>query len=1189
MKHFDALLLAALALGSPALRAQSPGPATSKLLLASGTPVVPANFAAWQAAGRTEQLAAAEVWQGHYYRVVQFSQLPTAEEHRSLRALGVQLLDYLPQNAYVAALPVSLDRARLSGFGIRSVVPVQASWKYSGLLAQGSTPAYALRGGGKVAVVVGYHPTIQPQEAAAALTAAGYAVGERLDFTRQVAATVPAADLVALASRPWVASVEYVAPDPVHDNNRGRSDHRANAIAADYGAGRHYDGTGVNVAHGDDGMVGPHIDFQGRLDQTSAGPSGGTHGDHVAGIIMGAGNLDPRYRGQAVGAFNYYYTYPNNINSSPTHYRTRSIRITSNSYSNGCNAGYTSFARQMDQMSRQLPLMLHVFSAGNEGTANCNYGAGATWGNITGGHKVGKNVLTVGNLTYNDLLSSSSSRGPATDGRIKPEVCAVGSSVVSTMPNNTYAAQSGTSMSCPAVSGVAAQLMHAHKALNNGAEAPAALIKAALMNTAEDLGNAGPDYRFGYGRIDALRAVRVLEDHSYVVDSLTQSTTRTHTITVPAGQRQLRVMLYWPDYEAAASSRKNLVNDLDLTLTAPGGTSYQPWVLDPRPTVANLNALAVRARDTLNNAEQVTLDVPAAGTYTLTINGRAVPQGPQRYYLLYTWLDDRVEMTYPLGGEGFVPGETEAVRWNAAPGTAPFNLEYTVDNGATWTSIATGISANDRYYNWVIPSGITPSGQARLRVTRGSQQDESDANFSIVRVPTGLVASAVCRTSTTLEWTAVAGATSYDVLRLGAMYMDSVTTVTGTTVSLPVVGTGEQWFAVRARGANGLVGRRTRALLRPATLSGCNEAPLAVVGVLNQQACVGTPVQLQDRSQLTPTAWQWTVTPSAGVSFVAGTSATSQNPQVQFAQPGTYSVTLAASNSYGADTRTETNLLTVVAPVAGPYVEEFRAATFPPAGWQVVRTAGGTHTWQLSPGAVTGPDNVNRRVPYVNDYEYANRTAEEYLLSRPAQVTGGNLAAVRFAVAHAPYSASYNDGLRVDISTDCGQTFQPTGYLKRGTALATVPSYTTTAWFPTSASQWRNETVPLQALLPAGFTGGVVIRFANLNDNGNNLYLTDVALDYIVTGTRASAGLLQFAAYPVPFAGRLQVAVQAPKAGPATLLLTDALGRVLRRQVVQLNGQPQQLEMPTAEVAAGVYSLRLLLPDGRSQSLQVVK
>ncbi|MDA7837047.1 S8 family serine peptidase, partial [Salibacteraceae bacterium] len=62
----------------------------------------------------------------------------------------------------------------------------------------------------------------------------------------------------------------------------------------------------------------------------------------------------------------------------------------------------------------------------NSGTSNCGYGAGNVWGNITGGHKVGKNVIAVANLTSYDVVATSSSRGPAHDGRIKPDVSAKG-------------------------------------------------------------------------------------------------------------------------------------------------------------------------------------------------------------------------------------------------------------------------------------------------------------------------------------------------------------------------------------------------------------------------------------------------------------------------------------------------------------------------------------------------------------------------------------------------------------------------------------------------------------------------------------------------------------------------------------------------------------------------------------------
>src|SRR5690606_330566 len=133
------------------------------------------------------------------------------------------------------------------------------------------------------------------------------------------------------------------------------------------------------------------------------------------------------------------------------------IRITSTSYSNGNNSGYTSLARLMDVQINSMRDLMHVFSAGNAGTSNFNWGAGAGWANITGGHKQAKNCMTVGNLAYDDVLANSSSRGPARDGRIKPDICAVGTSVNSTIDPHTYSLKTGTSMACPGIAGVFAQ------------------------------------------------------------------------------------------------------------------------------------------------------------------------------------------------------------------------------------------------------------------------------------------------------------------------------------------------------------------------------------------------------------------------------------------------------------------------------------------------------------------------------------------------------------------------------------------------------------------------------------------------------------------------------------------------------------------------------------------------------------
>ena len=85
----------------------------------------------------------------------------------------------------------------------------------------------------------------------------------------------------------------------------------------------------------------------------------------------------------------------------------------------------------MDKDVRDNPALMHVFSAGNSNGSNCGYGAGSQWGNVTGGHKQGKNVVATANITYLDAIAPSSSRGPAADGRIKPDLAAVGTNVYS--------------------------------------------------------------------------------------------------------------------------------------------------------------------------------------------------------------------------------------------------------------------------------------------------------------------------------------------------------------------------------------------------------------------------------------------------------------------------------------------------------------------------------------------------------------------------------------------------------------------------------------------------------------------------------------------------------------------------------------------------------------------------------------
>ena len=249
-------------------------------------------------------------------------------------------------------------------------------------------------------------------------------------------------------------------------------------------------------------------------------------------------------------------------------------------------------------------------------------------------------------------LISSSSRGPADDGRIKPDISANGNGNLTTDDNNQYRVGGGTSAACPSISGVMAQMYNAYQDIN-GVRPESGLMKAIILNTAEDFGNVGPDFKYGWGRVDALRSVEAIEAVRYLSANITNGGNNTHQITIPANVKEVKVMVYWHDYEGSTSAAKALVNDLDVKLEL-GSSTFLPWILDITPNATNLDLPATKGVDTLNNVEQVSIVNPAAGNYSLKVAGTSVPQGPQKYFVTYEFIYDEIRLANPNGGEGFV-------------------------------------------------------------------------------------------------------------------------------------------------------------------------------------------------------------------------------------------------------------------------------------------------------------------------------------------------------------------------------------------------------------------------------------------------------------------------------------------------------------------------------------------------------
>ncbi len=847
--------------------------------------------------------------QENNYCFLTIKDIPTEQEKENLTLLGLSFLEYIPKNTYLVNIPKNFNINSLNNSNLINVLNVLPKHKLDLKINDGKYPDWALNGD-RLTIKILFYKDYDFSTYRENLVSVNYELKYENELYKSITIEIDKEDLNIISKINDVWFIEPIDPPSVPENKTARTLHRSNAVNTQYVGGKKYNGEGINIMMQDDGLVGPHIDRQGRLDQSfcigCSSNANDDHGDHVSGTIMGAGNLDPTTKGMADGSFLYVYgSSNNNYYDVPTIYQNNDVIITSKSYSNGCNAGYTSLSEDLDAQINQHPSLIHVFSAGNNGTSDCGYGAGSGWGNVTGGHKQAKNVICVANLTQISNLAGSSSRGPAADGRIKPDIGAKGTSVNSTLTDNTYGSFTGTSMACPGIAGCMAQLYQAYKELNGNVNPPSDLMKCIMLNSADDIGNPGPDFKHGWGEVNVLRGLRMLEESNYQSGAVSQGDDNDHDLIVPAGIKDLKIMVYWHDKEASPSSTIALVNDLDIQLTSPNGTVYLPWVLDPSPNSSLLNSNAVRGTDSLNNMEQITIKNPATGIYNLLVNGTSVPFGPQDYWLTYEYNYEDIALTYPVGGEGLVPGEFELIRWDAPQDSLPCVLEYTTDNGLTWVTITSSTSINTNFYNWQVPSII--SDEVRVRISRNGISDESNDNLTIVDVPNVSV-SWICPDSIYVNWSTVAGATSYEVSMLGQKYMDSMTTVVSngnTTQSTLILNPNpnvlDSWFSVCAK-INSNKGRRDIAINAQPLNSSCAAPPVAGFIVNDPFTCSGD-VSFQDDSYGQPSVWLW--------DFGDGNISTLQNPIHSYLSEGTYDVSLFVSNALGQDSIFLTSVVVV--------------------------------------------------------------------------------------------------------------------------------------------------------------------------------------------------------------------------------------------------------------------------------------
>jgi hypothetical protein len=732
----------------------------------------------------------------NYFVLVQFSKLPSPETKQILKNAGLELETYIPGNAYLSTIKKSFDFSQADKYAVISINSIPSFYKIDQLLlTYRETNIKDLQ---KV-FAVSYYASVNRSVVIQELQKTGVViVPTKFKATNVVFIQPSKNNINAIADLPFVSfiSLQSITDKPLNYKSVGQ--HAVSSLLSP--SGRNLSGKGITVGVGDNSEISTaHVDFTGRVISRVPFPIS-FHGIHVSGTVAGGGILDPKNNGMAPRATIVSQYLSDIITGTPAYVTDYNMIATNNSYTaadDSCAGSgiYDVLSNYTDDQMKNHETVLHVFSAGNDGTYTCSPYP-VSFSTVKTGYQCAKNVLTVGAIDSVYNIAGFSSRGPVQDGRIKPEIVADGVNIFSTRHNNTYGNNSGTSMSGPVVAGAATILNEQYRRLNSGATPKASLIKALLCNTAEDLGNPGPDYTFGFGNLNARRAAEAMEGTpKYFISSTTPST---NTIAVPSGVRRLKVMLYWADPAAAANAASTLINDLDLTVTAPGPITHLPLILDA--TAANVNANAVQGADHINNIEQVIIDNPAAGNYDLNVAAFAVPQGPQEYILTYQMDMNGVTVEYPFGGETLVPGQTEFIRWSAYGDEAnTFTLEYF--DGTSWNLIDNNVAATARSYTWTVPA--TVSNNYLIRVSRNSSAytDQSDYDFVVIGQPVVVNPPTVpCEGFVQLTWGAITGATSYDIWQLKGDTM----AVIGNTASLSYLVQGLSstttcWFGVSAK------------------------------------------------------------------------------------------------------------------------------------------------------------------------------------------------------------------------------------------------------------------------------------------------------------------------------------------------------------------------------------------------------
>lgn len=551
---------------------------------------------------------------------------PGVEAYRSaLRRRGVRIHLFLANHANVVRMsPELVKEIRALPF-VRWVGPFHPAYKLEeGLLADSAwtTPTRRLNVVTFERGDAGHGPVVELVEAL------GARVEERTAAER-MSATLTRNQVLAVASLDAVQWIDaWGAPEP--DMNIARLFHGADHVEAMGG----YTGQGVNVEVLDLGCDETHPELQNFILHGMNTPS--AHGTATSGIVCGSGAINPATRGVLPDALlviaDIQFMTDRYQHTRETQVAPFECVLQSNSWGSPRTRMYTAISHELDRILFDFQRISILHAQGNSGNQESRPEAWA------------KNVISVGGIVHQNTLTPAddcwcfgASIGPATDGRVKPDVASFYDNVMTLAIGGGTASFGGTSASTPITAGHVG-LLYQMFADGLWTDPPPGTtvfdrrpfnttIKALMINTAGQWSFSGLSHdlgRFhqGWGYIDVAKAFD-LRGNVFVVDEedvLTEFQTKTYSLFVAPGAPELKATLVYRDNPATLASTVHRINDLDLTLTSPSGVMYR----GNQGLLEGLWSTPGGAPDSINTVENVYVQLPETGPWTVEVTASEV-------------------------------------------------------------------------------------------------------------------------------------------------------------------------------------------------------------------------------------------------------------------------------------------------------------------------------------------------------------------------------------------------------------------------------------------------------------------------------------------------------------------------------------------------------------------------------------